>query len=107
MRSILVFHIFRSFHAGNTSCVDGKAHGVSGKEEDVAVIVDVAGIRSGCIESRDRFKITVTALAVFVDTDTAYRTVSARTDRCRIVWAFLRGRRYFFLLKNSSSYPSQ
>ena len=43
-----------SFHPGDPAGINRKAHGVPRKQEHIAVIIEVAGIGSGGVESRNR-----------------------------------------------------
>ena len=46
-----ILNIFSSAHTGNTSGIYGKAHSISGEQEHIAVIINVAGVCSGHVNT--------------------------------------------------------
>lgn len=63
---------------GHTSGIHGKAHGIAGQGEVVAVAVNGVGIGTGTVQAFNRHQVLVQYLAVFIDTDTAHSAVSAQ-----------------------------
>lgn len=80
----LFLDIFGCTHSGNTPAVYSKAHGISRKQEHITVIINIAGIRAGTVQSGDGHEFPVTGFTVFIDTDTAHSSVTSRMVGGRI-----------------------
>lgn len=72
----LSLNIGGGFLAGDSAGVHGEAHGVSGQQEHIAVIVKIAGIRTRGVQAGNRLKVAVAALADVVDADSTHGAVA-------------------------------
>jgi hypothetical protein len=63
----LTLYVLSSVRTRNTPSVNGKAHGISRKEEHIGVVIDVTGIGSGNVKTRYSLVIRGKSLTVFAD----------------------------------------